>query len=144
MCKASETIRFCSCADNLENASKHSKSIYYVWTIERILGINDFAMDGLLMEDPKQLDELVAETILRKLNSKNLFDFDYKPQDNDSLEIKRVNPKKRYQKKKCIGTHLNFYYLFNKWHIGYADVFTYQLESYKNGKVEILKINNSK
>ncbi len=139
MCQVSQNIRFCSCADKLAEATKHLKSIYYVWTIERISGINDFAMDGLLMEDPKQLDELSAESILKKLNSQNLFDFEYKPQDNDSLEIKRKNPKKRYQKKKLIGTHLNFYYLLNKWHIGYPNVFTYAYETYKNGKIEILK-----
>lgn len=113
-----------------------------MWTLERISGINDFAMDGLLMENPEQLDELIAEFILKELNSKKMFDFEYEPKENDSLRIERIHPKKRYQKKKQIGTHLNFYYQFDKWHIGYPDVFTYQHESYKNGKVEISEIND--
>ncbi|WP_420572351.1 hypothetical protein [Kordia sp.] len=138
MCQVSQTIKFCSCSDKLAEATKHVKSIYYIWKIERVVGINDFAMDGLLMEDPKQLDELSADAILKELNSKNLFDFDYKPQDNDSLEIKRVNPKKKHHKKKLIGSHLNFYYLIDKWHIGYPDAFTYQHEMYKKGNVKVL------
>ncbi|WP_298519238.1 hypothetical protein [uncultured Kordia sp.] len=137
MCQISQQIKFCSCSDKLAAATKHLKSIYYVWTIERVSGISDFAMDGLVMDDPTQLDELSAEKILKELNSKNLFDFDYKPKDNDNLEIKRVNPKKRYEKKKLIGSNLNFYYLFDKWHLGYSGSFSYEYEHYKNGYLEI-------
>lgn len=139
MCKTLETIRFCSCADNLESATKHAKSIYYVWTMEHATGFNDIAMDGLLMAYPEQLDELYAEFIVKELNSKNVFDFDYQPKENDSLRIERVNPKKRYEKKELIGDHLNFYFKFDEWQIGYPTPFTYEYEIYKNGNVEIIK-----
>ncbi|WP_298425387.1 hypothetical protein [uncultured Kordia sp.] len=138
MCKPISVIRFCSCAENLE-ANKHRKDIYYVWTLERVSGLNDIAMDGMLMEPSVQLDELLPEYILKELNSKNRFDFEYQPQQNDSLHIKRIHPKKRYHKKKLIGDNLNFYFLADRWHIGYPDGFTYLFETHKNGKVEILK-----
>ncbi len=138
MCKASKTIRFCSCEDNLVKATKHLKSIFYVWTLDRVVGFSDSGMDGLAMFPSEQLDELLPEFILKELNSKKLFDFDYIPQDNDSLQIKRVNPKKRYEKKELIGDHLNFYFEFGEWHIGYISPFTYNLKVYKNGKVEVL------
>lgn len=147
MCEVSKTIKFCSCKDNLSEAHKHAKSMYYVWTLESVTGSSELAMDGLLMEEPTQLDELSAEKIVKELNSKNLFDFDYQPINDDTLEIKRVQPKKRYPKNrrnktKLIGSHLSFYYWLDKWHIGYAGGFENIYKIYKSGKVEIIDKEN--
>jgi hypothetical protein len=136
MCQVSSSIKFCSCADNLAEATKNAKSIYYIWTLNRLVRVDYLELDGIFLDDPLQLDELYAETIVKALNEKNLFDFEYTPNENDQLKIERVNPKKRYEKKKLVGIHLDFYYSQDKWHIGTPKELSYEYEVYKNGKVE--------
>ncbi|WP_299683589.1 hypothetical protein [uncultured Dokdonia sp.] len=139
MCRELETIKFCSCKENL-NLSKRKKQNQYIWILERVKEVNTSGMLGLTMLPKDQLDELIPEFIVQELNTTNLFDFEYTPMDNDSLRIERVHRTKSRKKEYLFGEYLNFYYSNGAWHIGQVDPFSYYLEVHKDGKVKIEKV----
>ncbi len=82
MCKISKEIKLCSCATNLE-------SIDNMWVLKTNLArpqilFGEYYHLGL---SRKKQDVKNRELLLDKLNSKNLFDFEYTPCENDQLEI---------------------------------------------------------
>jgi len=136
MCKDLERIRFCSCPENLD-LSKSDKEVNYIWILERVRALDTSGMLGLTMLPSQQLDQLIPEFIVQELNSKHLFDFEYQPQDNDSLRIERVDRSKSEKREYLFGEYLNFRFANGSWHIGQVPPFSYHLDVHKNGKVEI-------
>ena len=138
MCKAIETITFCSCEENLD-LSKSDADLNYIWILERVESIKSIKLVGMTMVPTNQLDQLSDEFVVKALNSKHLFDFDYEPNENDSLTIERVNRKELKFSEGFVGEYLRFKFSEGQWIIGQVNIFHYHLEVYKNGKVKISK-----
>ena len=136
MCKEIETITFCSCSENL-NIDNDGDSSNYIWILERVIGFDRSGLIGMTLLPAKHLDNLHPEFILQELNTKQLFDFEYLPKDNDSLRIERINRRNRQQREYLYGEYLNFYYFKNEWHIGQVSPFMYDLMDYRDGKVKL-------
>lgn len=137
MCEETKSIKLCSCPENLD-LTKSKNDSDYVWLLDRVVGPDTSGMIGLAMLPEEQLDELTAEFIVQELNAKNLFDFDYSPQENDQLRIERI-VKKKPKKRSYYGEYLDFNYFNGQWEIGSVLPFSYHLETFKKGVVELVK-----
>lgn len=139
MCKIElETIKFCSCPDNLDLRKTNKKS-NYIWILDRVVGLDTSGMLGMTMLPTNQLDNLIPEFIVQELNSKNLFDFEYEPRENDQLRIERIDRSKNKNSEYLFGEYLEFHFCNGEWLIGGVSPFMYHLENYKNGKIKLGK-----
>ncbi|MET7028702.1 hypothetical protein [Sediminicola luteus] len=105
MCKISDEIKLCACATNIE-------SLNNMWVLKNYLDppkiiFGEFYPSHFLQNEQEILNR---QLFLAKLNSKNLFDFEYTPIDNDQLEISI-----------CVDEgsgeflHFTFYFYEQKW-----------------------------
>jgi len=93
--------------------SKHSKkNSKYYWILETVTGKNE-ATQGFEEDDDFQLTgsetgyvQNIKEEILEKINSENVFSFEYEPKEGDYLSIKNNLRKNEY---------LNMIFLNNLW-----------------------------
>lgn len=86
MCTPNTEIQFCTC---LEGDIFKNKDIY-IWSLNRFIGYKEknpdfFATFVKPTEDFQ--NGISAENINSKLNAQNIFDFDYTPQERDTLYI---------------------------------------------------------
>ncbi|CAM4190413.1 MULTISPECIES: hypothetical protein [Flavobacterium] len=120
-----------------------TKTIY--WRLRKYSG--DYIYNGLdwhHQSSAKELnyDELTTENILPILNSKNVFDFDYLPKENDMIwmHLEYTNKQYRFKVRPILWSFISFLYKDNKWTINKGfDHIHYNFEEYKNGIVEFNK-----
>ncbi|MDB4024017.1 hypothetical protein N9464_02155 [Flavobacteriaceae bacterium] len=82
MCDLNGPFRLCSCREDIDYSKPH-------WIL-RMNNINDGEemMVTIGMMTPINLiDKIERRKILRRLNTINVFDFEYNPKDNDQLEL---------------------------------------------------------
>ena len=82
MCDLNGPFRLCTCSDNIDYTKPH-------WIL-RMNSINDDVetMVTIGMMTPINLiDKIERRKILRRLNTVNVFDFEYAPSENDQLEL---------------------------------------------------------
>ena len=82
MCDLNGPFRLCSCSEDIDYSKPH-------WIL-RMNNINDGEemMVTIGMMTPINLiDKIERRKILRRLNTINVFDFEYTPKDNDQLEL---------------------------------------------------------
>ena len=135
MCKEIQTITFCSCKEEIEKTtqkkSKRKKKqkllksfsqslkeqIQSYWLLYRLdnerlekfnqkASIEEYEV-GRFLYPPTEVS--TQEIILKNLNQRNCFDFDYLPQKHDILKIYIFSEGKEY--------YYGFEYLQGKWHI---------------------------
>lgn len=139
MCKIElDTIKFCSCPENLD-LNKTGNDSNYVWILDRVVGPDTSGLIGMTMLPTDQLDNLIPEFIVQELNSKNLFDFEYTPKENDNLRIERIDRSKTRENEYLFGEYLDFHFNGKEWLVGGVASFMYELENYKNGIVKLGK-----
>ena len=89
---------------------KHSKkNSKYYWILETVTGKNEkpeFSADYFPSSSEEGYVQTIKEEILEKINSENVFSFDYDPQEGDYLSIKNNLRKSEY---------LNLIFMNNKW-----------------------------
>lgn len=102
MCKLSNDIKLCFCGNK-------KLPLNNIW----ILRANSISNEQLVGEffapedEETEIDKWNYKMLLKKLNQKNLFDFDYVPQYGDELEITISLGGKRSEK-------LNFVFYYDK------------------------------
>ena len=140
MCQKASQITFCTCElegkvihnkksrRNAMNPQQEVKS--YRWSLQKIAGLAEHSMDGLLMEPDYEFSiELTDERILAAMNSRNCFDFEYEPQEGDSLSISE----------KPSGKFMQFLFKDGSWKNGGHNPFIHQLENFNSGNVRFEK-----
>ncbi|WP_291134374.1 hypothetical protein [Flavobacterium sp. UBA7663] len=96
--------------------------------MRKIVGNSDFLMDGILIPPNDSFEEnLTAESLLTELNTRNCFDFDYFPNEEDNLVINEDNKNRR--------GFISFVFRKGKWQIGDHSSFSFKLEEFNFGKV---------
>ncbi|MEN4760123.1 hypothetical protein ABEG63_07250 [Chryseobacterium sp. C39-AII1] len=90
---------------------KHSKkNSKYYWVLETIIGKNEvneeFDGDFGMIGSETGFIQNIKEEIIEKINSENVFSFEYEPKEGDYLSIKNNLRKKEY---------LNLIFLNNLW-----------------------------
>ena len=84
MCDLNGPFRLCSCSDNIDYTKPH-------WIL-RMNSINDDVETMVtitigVMMPLNLINKIERRKILRRLNTVNVFDFDYTPSENDQLEL---------------------------------------------------------
>lgn len=84
MCDLNGPFRLCSCSDNIDYTKPH-------WIL-RMNSINDDVETMVtitigMMMPLNLINKIERRKILRRLNTVNVFDFDYTPSENDQLEL---------------------------------------------------------
>ncbi|HEY1196565.1 hypothetical protein [Flavobacterium sp.] len=137
MCKSGKEIKLCTCVPNGINTVIHHKNsrknrkkrrTEFTWTLEKCMGFSKTTMDGMGYMPEKMLTvDLTNEKMVADLNSKNCFDFDYEPNEGDSLRI--FTPGGSYEK------HLSFIYKNKQWIAGSHMPFMYEMQKINFGNV---------
>lgn len=95
MCTPNTELQFCTC---VEGDIYEVKDIY-IWTLNNYVGSKESMIRGKIMQSTEDFENgISAENILSKLNNGNIFDFDYTPQERDTLSIS-FNAKNRAEYK---------------------------------------------
>ena len=85
MCEEGDKLIFCSC---LEDNKKGSPVGQAQWGLSRYQGSRDSGRKGKIMKTSEDLGkEINRERIIAEMNARNCFDFDYIPQERDSLKV---------------------------------------------------------
>ena len=82
MCDLNGPFRLCTCSDDVDYTKPH-------WIL-RMNSINDDVETMVtigIMTSINLIDKIERRKILRRLNTVNVFDFEYAPSENDQLEL---------------------------------------------------------
>lgn len=95
MCTPNTELQFCTCAEGNINDIKD----IYIWSLYRYHGSRESLIRGKVMMPVKDFENgISAEHMTSKLNHGNIFDFDYTPQERDTIHIS-FNAKNRAEYK---------------------------------------------
>ncbi len=143
MCENAAKITFCTCevkqeVNHNKNSRRSSKKRAknevksYRWSLHKVTGLSEQTMDGLLMEPDNEFNqELTAENILKEMNARDCFDFDYEPSEGDSFEI--------FENNGGSGKFISFIFEKSSWNIGSPNPFTHQVAKFNSGNVRFDK-----
>ena len=165
MCKEENHIVFCSCSEDtpqnrsaakiealkkvLEDKVEYNQTCY-TWILQRIIRKHSEKESALLIGSIilplKRLDtELSGELVVKQLNEKLTFDFEYVPKDGDQLSIylryKYVHIE-NHSRPPLSGRPMKFVYEEDEWYFGYIDNFKYRQEELRKGEVKL--VNNDR
>lgn len=136
MCKSNLNIQFCTCSTEEKQPEKiiHNKNSRrfkkkfnrdeyvqkkFTWHLSKYVKTGSFGMDGMMILPEKKLTtELTAEFLLDELNNNlNLFDFDYFPDEGDSLVVRSeyVHPEIKGKNRHSTMKYLSFIFRKDQW-----------------------------
>lgn len=115
MCDLNGPFKLCSCADDIDLSKPHWK------LLRNSIGEGEInSIMGMPIFEVSMLDVIQQRKILRRLNTTNVFDFEYHPTENDKLFIHEDEDyyiefefkKGKWRKVEFLGIHT--YYEFEK------------------------------
>ena len=166
MCKEENHIVFCSCSeDTLQNKSAAKidafkkaledkagyKQTCYTWVLQRISRKHSEKESAILIGSvvlpSKRLDaNLSGELVVKQLNEKLTFDFEYVPKDGDQLSIylsyKYVHIENQ-SRPPLSSRPMKFVFEEDEWYFGYINNFKYHQEELRKGEIKLVN-NDSK
>ncbi|MCD8438359.1 hypothetical protein LNI95_11855 [Tenacibaculum dicentrarchi] len=133
MCNINGEILFCTCIDSDDNLDN------LFWTLVKIKEKKaDNWMDmtqGRVMIPSIEISNLNQTVILKKLNSKKCFDFNYNPEENDFLIItKKTLNISSYSH---LNPYISFEFSKKKWIINHFSDLEIELKEIKKGKINV-------
>ncbi|MGB0870230.1 MAG: hypothetical protein ACPGSD_11595 [Flavobacteriales bacterium] len=130
MCKASKHFIFCSCSTPPES-NIADETVYYSWSLSRYLGAKPSMRRGKILKPNHDLGSGIhIDHILNQLNSGIVsFDFEYYPQERDSIDIRIPHPTELIQ-------YFTIIYFNKQWKPGRNNSFTCKTETIKRGKIK--------
>ena len=82
MCDLNGPFRLCTCSSNLDYSEPH-----WILHMNSTNEGEDMMVIIGMMKPMNLIDKIERRKMLRRLNTINVFDFDYKPVENDQLEL---------------------------------------------------------
>jgi len=82
MCDFSGPFRLCTCSDDIDYSKPH-----WILRMNTTSEGEDIMVTIGMMNPLTLIDKIERRKILRRLNTVNVFDFDYTPSENDQLEL---------------------------------------------------------
>lgn len=149
MCKPNHQIHFCTCASLKKNTlpirddenfdvAEYEKTLY-IWSLYHYRGKKESLMMGDIIMPVESLGrDLIAENLLKELNSRNCFDFDYSPTAGDNFQIREEYIYKSIKGKhrKELYDYMSFIFRKGKWKEDVYNVFDDKTRKFKKGKVK--------
>lgn len=129
MCTPNTELQFCTCT---EGDIYETKDIY-IWALYRYHGSREPLIRGKVMMPVKDFENgISAENMISKVNHENIFDFDYTPQERDTLYIS-FNAKNRTEYK-----YFTLIFRDGVWQKGNNPVFGSIEEEIAKGKIKVI------
>ncbi|SIS32842.1 hypothetical protein SAMN05421639_102392 [Chryseobacterium shigense] len=129
MCTPNNEIKFCTCIEG----NIHDIKDIYIWILNRYEGSKASSRLGKIMIITKDLENGISiKNITAKLNTENIFDFDYTPQEKDTLDIS-FNAKNRDEYK-----YFTLIFKDKTWQEGRNPVFTTISKDIAKGEIQII------
>ena len=131
MCQNVPKLTFCSCDTKLKLFERRPPN-EYTWHLTKYLGQRTYQdgerrIIGKIQMPKKQLSKKISlDVVLKELNSRNCFDFDYTPQEMDCLNISGN------------GGYFRVRFVDNQWESGSYPVFSSDIETIDTGKIKFL------
>jgi len=167
MCILSDKIKFCTCskteetlvdfADEIQKlySRKQIEAIfarldgnymdtYFKWTLKRFREDASASTIGSIVGIREKLTEqLTQENVCKLLNSENVFDFEYTPEERDLIEIREyysyLELETEYEKRRpYIETPMHFKFEDGQWKIGRYKL-GFLFDDLKKGKLKEIK-----
>jgi hypothetical protein len=138
MCDFNKGFILCTCEEKIndyENSKENKKGdqvdeFQYVWKLNRFIGFRRGDMMGIFEQPRSDLGSgLTSRFVVNQLNSKNCFDFDFIPNENDNLYFYK---KKGYE----VDDLFEFVFLNGKWEQGNILSWKYITEKEFEGKIK--------
>lgn len=112
MCKTGKQLKFCTC-EHIENVSHET----CIWILDRYIGAKESRLLGKIKRPDDHIGEIQKAQVIEAMNQGNCFDFNYEPQEADTLCIK--NEAKNHNEYK----YFSLKYVDGKWIEGMNDPF---------------------
>lgn len=149
MCKPNYQIHFCTCAslkkkplpgsaDDKLDVAEYEKT-HYIWGLYHYLGEKYSMMMGQMLMPVESLGrDLNAVNLIKELNSRNCFDFDYWPAIGDNFQIREeyVYKSLRGKQRKELYDYMSFIFRKGKWNEDVYNVFDDKTRKFRKGKVK--------
>ena len=113
MCDLNGKFILCSCSEEVDLSEPH-------WKLSRNVSNDgeDIHIDIGMMRPLNLIDKIERRKLLRRLNTRNVFDFEYHPKENDVLELNQSEDdgykltflKGKWVLEEFMGEHLLFEY----------------------------------
>ena len=124
MCNQNHQFIFCACGSEEEILESD-----YIWVLTRFLGQKEGKFVGKILPPASDLGNgITPESLVEQLNQSNIFDFEYEPNENDSL---RISTQKAGELKK----YFTLIYRDGKWQSGRNPLFSSITEQIAKGKI---------
>ena len=82
MCDFNGPFRLCSCSSNIDYTKPH-----WILRMNSVNNGEEVVVTIGLMKPINLIDKIERRKVLRRLNTINVFDFEYAPSENDQLEL---------------------------------------------------------
>jgi len=126
MCNQGNQYVLCKCGSEEELLQSD-----YVWVLTRLVGLKDGKYVGKILPPSHDLGGITPETLVEELNKSNIFDFEYEPNENDSLRIS-------LQKTGELKKYFTLVFRDGKWQEGRNPLFSSITEQIAKGKINII------
>lgn len=101
----------------------------YVWILTRLVGLKEGKFVGKILPPTNDLGNgITPENLIEQLNQSNIFDFEYEPNENDSLKIS-------FQKVSELKEYFTLIYRDGKWQSGRNPLFSSITKQIAKGKI---------
>jgi hypothetical protein len=125
-------------ADDKLDVAEYEKT-HYVWSLYHYLGAKNSMMMGQMVMPVESLGrDLNAVNLIKELNSRNCFDFDYSPTAGDNFQIREeyVYKSLRGKQRKELYDYMSFIFRKGKWNEDVYNVFDDKTRKFRKGKVK--------
>ena len=82
MCDLNGPFRLCTCSSEIDYTKPH-----WILRINSVNNGEEIMVTIGMMIPPNLINKIERRKVLRRLNTVNVFDFDYSPSENDQLEL---------------------------------------------------------
>lgn len=157
MCKTDFELHFCTCMPentatqtiiHNKNSRRHKKNFdkdsyqskKIMWQLNRYLGSYDSGMIGMMiMPQDKLTEEITAAYLLKELNTRNVFDFDYTPDEGDNIIVRLEFTMPEHKKHRRYEERAYMSFIFRKgiWQEDFYNGFSDATAEIRKGEVQI-------
>lgn len=139
MCKNKIHFTLCTCLT--KETTQGEKSFKILWKLNRFVKHEWIGMDGMVIEPIKMFThQITHEFIKEEMNARNCFDFDYNPEEGDSIILEYFQNSKRKKTKKMNqpkNGYMSFIFKKDQWIIENYNPFYDQTQELNKGLVKI-------
>ena len=126
MCNNVSKIKFCTC----DIGEARLPNIYY-WTLSRFIGFRESDILGKLVIPSEDLgNNITTDIILNILNNYQPFDFNYSPDESDTLNIFLSTIDVRHK-------YFSLIFKNGKWQVGRNPAFVSSTQEIATGTIEV-------